>query len=265
MKTPKTLAKGVIQRAAEVFATELERQLEKGIDDILHKLSSPAGKQHLINFLAWNGRWVALLNERNARVAKDTYDFIDDHFGDALFYINQMSVLKDYEFQVRSQGNVVLDFGVHSGWSSRELARLFPDLTIHGFDSFEGLPEAWSHLPKGFFDTRGELPDVPRNVILHKGWFEDTLPQWTRRYPDVSIGLLRIDCDLYSSTVTILDNLGSYLREGSLLLFDELIGYRGWEHHEYRALQEFLARTGFGVKYHAYGLTYVLLELSSAE
>jgi len=50
------------------------------------------------------------------------------------------------------------------GDSTRELARIFPERVIHGFDSFEGLPEDWGHLGKGHFEVKGELPDVPANV-----------------------------------------------------------------------------------------------------
>lgn len=67
-------------------------------------------------------------------------------------------------------------------------ARIFPDQTIHGFDSFEGLPEDWSHVLKGAFgEIKGALPD---NVRLYKGWFEDTLPEWFKLHGDKPISLL---------------------------------------------------------------------------
>ena len=36
-----------------------------------------------------------------------------------------------------------LEFGVATGRTIRHWAKLWPDHTIHGFDSFEGLPETW--------------------------------------------------------------------------------------------------------------------------
>ena len=57
---------------------------------------------------------------------------------------------------------------------------------IHGFDSFQGLPQDWKKgnaesetaaFPKGAFDLFGIPPIVAGdNVKLHRGWFEDTLP-----------------------------------------------------------------------------------------
>ena len=42
----------------------------------------------------------------------------------------------------------------------------------------------------------------------------------------------------YSSTKCVFDNLGPQIVSGTVIMFDELMGYEGWEQHEYRALQE---------------------------
>lgn len=148
------------------------------VQTVLTELSSNQSKQQLQEFMAWNHRWIALLSERNQRTASDTYDLIDQHFGDALFRLNQFEALSEFRDSIDERGSVVLEFGVHTGGSTRQLSRLFPGKTIHGFDSFEGLPERWSHVGRGEFDRGGELPEVPRNVQLHKGWFQDTCPQF---------------------------------------------------------------------------------------
>ena len=47
---------------------------------------------------------------------------------------------------------------------------------MHGFDSFQGLPEAWSaHEGAGAYSTAGRMPRAGDNVRLHAGWFEDTM------------------------------------------------------------------------------------------
>src|SRR6185312_8522644 len=88
------------------------------------------------------------------------------------------------------------------------VAAAAPNRAIHGFDSFEGLPEHWSgHLTtRGAFDQRGVLPKVPANVTLHKGWFDATLPAWKAAHPD-PIAFLHVDCDIYSSSRFVLVNL----------------------------------------------------------
>lgn len=109
----------------------------------------------------------------------------------------------------------------------------------------------------------GDAPGSPVNVKLYKGWFDDTLPDWyfgSQRYADLP--LLQVDCDLYSSTRTILSQLvRPLIRSGTWIVFDEYIGYRTWEEHEYKAFMEFVDGTGFEFEYVAYGLTYTILRL----
>ena len=104
---------------------------------------------------------------------------------------------------------------------------------------------------------------MPDNVVLYKGWFDETLPRWKASHCDRPISILRVDCDIYSSTKTIFDVLGDRLGSGSWLVFDELIGYRGWENHEFKAFMEFIDETGFDYTYVAYGLTYVIVRLGA--
>ena len=51
--------------------------------------------------------------------------------------------------------------------------------------------------------------------------------------------MLHIDCDLYSSTKTVFSYLGARLTKGSIIIFDELIGYPGFEEYELKAFYEF--------------------------
>jgi predicted O-methyltransferase YrrM len=137
---------------------------------------------------------------------------------------------------------LVLEFGVYHGQSISHLAACMPDRTIFGFDSFEGLPEAWNGFPPGLFNINGQVPSVPENVILIKGWFNQTLPSFLSRNPG-PIALLHIDSDLYSSCRCVLEALSDRVEEGTIIVFDELINYPGWERGEYQALQEWLGAT----------------------
>ncbi len=108
-----------------------------------------------------------MLTERAKRAAESTYDFVDAHMRHAQFELNQFNIIADRRDQITSAGKHIVDLGVYKGGSTRALAKIFPDAAIHGFDSFEGLPEAWSHVGKGSFgDVRGELPSMPPNVTL---------------------------------------------------------------------------------------------------
>lgn len=138
---------------------------------------------------------------------------------------------------------LTLECGVYFGRSLRIIA----DRTagpVHGFDSFQGLPEAWNDREgAGAYSTAGRLPAVADNVTLHTGWFEDSLPPFFAQNPG-PIRLLHIDCDLYSSTRTVLMEAAPRLVAGSVIVFDDLLGYPGYEQHELRAFDEFAAAHG---------------------
>jgi hypothetical protein len=71
---------------------------------------------------------------------------------------------------------MILEFCVATGRTINHIARL-TDRHVDGFDSFSGLPESWrtGFLPGTFAQA---IPAVPKNVLLHKGWFSDTLPSF---------------------------------------------------------------------------------------
>jgi len=142
---------------------------------------------------------------------------------------------------------LVLEFGVRFGTTIRQVAEL-ANQDVHGFDSFEGLPEAWHHEPKGSYSTHGVVPSVAENVILHDGWFEDTLPGFVEKYPD-PVRFINMDCDLYSSTKTVLDSLARQIVPGTVLVFDEYIGHEKWREHEFKAFQEAVATYGWKYEY----------------
>ena len=147
---------------------------------------------------------------------------------------------------------LVLEFGVFSGRTINSIADKLPSRNIYGFDSFEGLPEEWKRddggFPVGHFHRHGDLPTVRSNVKLIKGWFNETLPIFksglTQTEDENKIALLHIDCDLYSSTKTIFDEIGHLITTNTIIVFDELFNYPNAESHELLALYEFLQSFG---------------------
>ena len=148
---------------------------------------------------------------------------------------NSLDVFR-FALQSARPDGLVLEFGVYQGTSIRQLAQLV-DCEIHGFDSFEGIPEAWNHEKAGSYSTKGSLPEVPDNVVLHQGWFEDSIPIFLDGCLE-SVRLMNIDCDLYTSTKTVLDQFAGHITEGSVLVFDEFIGNSSWRQDEFKAFSE---------------------------
>lgn len=142
----------------------------------------------------------------------------------------------------------LLEFGVRFGTSIRILSDLNCESELHGFDSFEGLPEAWHNEPKGSYTTGGVLPKVPSNVTLHRGWFDKTLPEYLQT-SDKPIKIVNIDCDIYSSTKTVLNLLADKVDVETVVIFDELIGNQHWRADEFKALEEWAAENKIAYKF----------------
>ncbi|MCH2165663.1 MAG: TylF/MycF family methyltransferase [Marinovum sp.] len=136
------------------------------------------------------------------------------------------------------------EFGVWRGHGVNLFAKMSGghDITIWGFDSFEGLEEDWigqaRGAQKGRYNLDGVLPEVRDGIKLVKGWVQDTVPGWLEQHVDQEVSFVHLDLDTYTPTKFCLEMLEPRLRSGSVILFDELYGYPGWRHHEYKALQE---------------------------
>lgn len=104
----------------------------------------------------------------------------------------------------------ILEFGVWAGNSINFLAETLPSSKIYGFDSFEGLPDAWFGV--GRFSRKGEPPEVRDNVELVIGWFDHVLPGFLDKHDFEKVALMHVDCDIYSSTQTVLNCLRKTVR-----------------------------------------------------
>lgn len=146
---------------------------------------------------------------------------------------------------------LILEFGVFKGDSTDFLAIYNPMHAVYGFDSFEGIPERWTCDPAGKYSLSGQLPKVKSNVYLIKGWFEDTLPRFLEEHKE-HCSFIHVDCDLYSSTKTVLDELQDRIVPGTVIVFDEYFNYPGWQQHEFRAFREFAEAHGIKYEYIGY-------------
>lgn len=143
---------------------------------------------------------------------------------------------------------MVLEFGVATGRTLNHFAKLIPGKTIHGFDGFSGLPENWNwNFSAGHF-KRTMLPSVRKNCRLVVGWFDQTLNKFLKDKPQ-PVALLHIDCDLYSSTKYVLNELKDRIVPGTIIVFDEYLNFPGWEQDEHRAWSEFVQANNVKFEY----------------
>lgn len=177
--------------------------------------------------------------------AVDSANYYSHHMTQARSYGSKFDLLTN-ALQVRGGEGLIAEFGVFEGTTINFLADQTRE-TIFGFDCFDGLPEDWRPgFPKGMF-SRG-IPTVRPNVSLVVGLFEKTLPSFLEQHPQ-EVSFLHIDCDLYSSTRTVLRLCAPRIRKGTVLAFDEYFNYPGWRNHEFKAFQEFIAETGHAYEY----------------
>lgn len=156
----------------------------------------------------------------------------------------------DWCLEKAPKTGMALEFGIGFSRTFKQIAKT---RHLHGFDSFKGLPESWrSGLPKGTFSNAGMIKadlyekcaDGRLSGTIWEGWFEDTLPKFiAENQTDLERGIdfIHIDSDLYSSAVTALDGCAPYLKPGSIILFDEIFNYPGWNKDgvgEFAALME---------------------------
>lgn len=172
-------------------------------------------------------------------------DDLERFFLDATMALNVNGISGDY-----------VEFG---SWGGASLTTAYQTIAKGGrvrrlwaFDSFEGLPEArderdvhpqWGAGGQGngsvlsagqkaedlsgveAFQRSCEAAGVPRDAYTAvPGYFEDVLPTLGDRGP-TDIALAYVDCNMYSSSVTVLTYLEPLLKHGMIVAFDD---YQCW-------------------------------------
>lgn len=151
------------------------------------------------------------------------------------------------------------EFGSHEANTMRLAWRHFRHLfnwDFVAFDSFEGLPEIdaidkqaiWS---KGKLETREEdfirivtASGMPRSRLTTvKGFYDQTLtPECQRKFLPRKAAVVYVDCDLYKSTVPVLNFTKPFLQVGTVIVFDDWNCFHGDpERGERKAWREFCA------------------------
>jgi hypothetical protein len=130
-----------------------------------------------------------------------------------------------------------LEFGVWVGTTINYFSKYVN--AIYGFDSFEGLKEDWvgTHSTKGTFNLNKKLPKLNKNVVPIVGWVQDTLTPFLEKHKP-NINFVHMDMDTYETTKFVLTKIKPYLLKNSIIAFDQLYNYPGWEVGEYKALKE---------------------------
>lgn len=146
----------------------------------------------------------------------------------------------------RAAGNIA-ELGVYQGEQAALLNALFPDRTIHLFDTFEGFSEVdiKTEVGKGYSAaTLGDFKDTsvervmarmpnPAQVFVHQGFFPDSLGGLEDTFAFVSL-----DVDLYEPTLAGLEYFYPRLSPGGFIFIHDYSNkrYSGVRH----AVEKFL-------------------------
>jgi len=186
----------------------------------------------------------------------ECYEYFKNHFNNSLL-IDQISQIRIFSIKTAiNEGNKdgsYFEFGVYDGESINLFSKYLKDKKIYGFDSFEGLKDNWTghSLLAGTFNREGKIPKLDSNAIAIKGWVQETLPKFLIEKKISYISFLHMDLDTYESTKFVLEKLKVYFRPGTVILFDQLYNYPGWQQGEFKALNEVLKESEY--KYLAFG------------
>lgn len=186
------------------------------------------------------------------RALNSTCEYIERNMVNVPMFTDKQQVLDLALSKVHING-MYCEFGVYKGKSVNHIARKISQ-QVHAFDSFEGLPETWSVRHKKGLFALNKIPLFEKNVVVHKGWFDDTLPSFVKEYNE-EVAFLHIDSDLYSSAKSVFKWLDKRIVEGTIILFDEYFNYPFWEHHEFKAFQEFVQMNNVKYEYLGYNST----------
>jgi O-methyltransferase len=226
--------KGIFAPFYEGLRKLIPGKSEAHIEDLENRLKRLEGQ---IDELRGNGpsnqvpelqARVALLESRLIHYYRNRWDAIDN--------------LSDYLVGAQIPGDY-LEFGVFKGttfsYACKVMVPIFEGMKFYAFDSFEGLPEpsgvdAREKYTSGFFKGQYAVSEEDfvenlrragvdlKRVEVVKGWFDQTLSAPGAAAQKIKkIAAAWIDCDLYESTVPVLQYIASRLSVGSVLLFDD--------------------------------------------
>ena len=213
--------------------------------------------QELKNIIKRDNKFDFSLELENEQKEK-SYNFFKDYFKNSIFLEGRLnnlnySVNKSLE-KINNNKDILnnkysfLEFGVFKGETTNYISNIinFYNLKLDAFDSFEGLSEdrKFTKDPKGSYTNSKKIPILNKNVNLITGNIFQTLSPFMKDL-DKKVIFTHIDTDTYETTKFILDKIKPYLVPGSIIVFDELHNFMGWEMGEAKALFEVFKKEEF--------------------
>ena len=153
---------------------------------------------------------------------------------------------------------LILEFGVEKGLTGKIISDFFPNETIYGFDSFQGFKNVskksfWSYAGYQKSLANQQIPKVNKNYKIIEGYVEDTLYDFLNSIDidNFDTFFIHLDLDIYEPTKLVLSEILKKNKK-TIVMFDELFNYPGFENHEYRAFFEEVIKKNYNYRYFSF-------------
>lgn len=183
----------------------------------LHRITAP------FTGLLLNAAYMSKLSKWRTATTVNGYN---DWYQPAWDYNRRVRLYEAVSRQERLEDTAIdyFEFGVSSGFSFKWWLAYNTNghSRFFGFDTFEGLPEAFGPFAKGAMAaTLDSLGIQDPRASFYKGLFQDTLVPFLEQYSSDRRKLIHLDADIFSATLFSLSQLYRFLRDGDIILFDE--------------------------------------------
>ena len=131
--------------------------------------------------------------------------------------------------------------GGRSSEATEEIKRIWSEMRFFAFDSFQGLPKidgldalgsdfeegGWSSNEENFRINLTKSRFPMEKLVVVPGWFEESCTEKIKQENSLKrAAIIHIDCDLYSSTKTVLGFVESLLVDGTVIIFDDWYNFK---------------------------------------
>ena len=221
-----------------------------GLGNIIRKLlKSSIGQRLTLSYLSM-ASWLEEEHRHELDIFFYEKLYREEFFAKAMRFLSFNKIKGDY-----------LEFGCHGGMTfglahkHKHLAGL--DLKLYGFDSFQGLPkpkgvDVHAQWKEGMFmmgmdDFAKKLKSLgikEKEYTLVPGFYDESLKvDLPSKIGLKNAAFVYIDCDLYESTVPVLNFVLPILQTGTIVAFDDFYCFSGDpERGGQLALKEFLQK-----------------------
>ena len=186
-------------------------------------------------------------------VKKNVEKIIDDK----ALYFNTYNEYINWNLNYAKQfpNKLILEFGVSKNITGKIISDFFSNDTVYGFDSFDGSKKVskksfWNYTGYQKIFSNQKIPNVNKNYKIIEGYVEDTLDNFLNSIDidNFDTFFIHLDLDIYEPTKLVLSEILKKKKK-TIVMFDELFNYPGFENHEYRAFFEEVIKKDYNYRY----------------